>query len=124
VNVSLPQLSTHAMPVKTLPGAATISEKFSISLAEAQDTADASMPAVLNGSGSHVPKKSSARSDKSSSKSSSANDGSTFSKSTLAVNTAAQEVRAALVSAARPSWRDGSRDGVRPAGYDRLQHCR
>jgi len=116
VNVSLPRLAMHATPVKTLPGATALAEKFSLSLAEAQDTTDASMPDVLNDSGSHVPKKMSAKSDKSNSKSSAVSEGSTFPNPTPVVNSAAAEVRAALASAARPFWQNGSSLRIPPTG--------
>jgi hypothetical protein len=80
VKVSLPNIATHTTPAKTLPGAGSISEKFSTLFAEAQDTGDGSSSDVLNSSGSRAAKKMSARSDKSGTKPASAQPGATPAK--------------------------------------------
>jgi hypothetical protein len=104
VNVSLPTIAAHAIPAKNLPAAATSSGKFSTVLAEAQDSPDSTD--VLNQGGSHAPKKTSIKSDKNNLKSLAATDGSTLSKTTPAVNSAAHEIKAASTSATRPSWQN------------------
>ncbi len=105
MNVSLPTIAAHAIPAKNLPAAATSSGKFSTVLAEAQDSPDSTSD-VLNQSGSHAPKKTSVKSDKNNLKSFAATDGSTLSKTTPAVNSAAHEIKAASTSAIRSSWQN------------------
>lgn len=105
MNVSLPTIAAHAIPAKNSPAAATTSGKFSTVLAEAQDSPDSTSD-VLNEGGSHAPKKTSVKSDKNNLKSFAATDGSTLSKTTPAVNSAAHEIKAASTSAMRPSWQN------------------
>ncbi|MGB7584685.1 MAG: flagellar hook-length control protein FliK [Terriglobales bacterium] len=65
MNVSLPNIAAHAAPAKTLPGTTTLLGKFSTLLAEAQDTADPSIPDLMSDIEKQLPKKMSAKNDKS-----------------------------------------------------------
>jgi flagellar hook-length control protein FliK len=114
VNVSLPNIATHATPAKTLPGTGTISGKFSNIFAEAQDTADASLPDVLSG-GSYIAKKMSAKgeskSDKSSAKPSSAQPTTSIPKPPV-IPPAAAEGKLALTSLTPPALPIASSEDV------------
>lgn len=105
MNVSLPKLATPAMPAKTfLPGTGMAPGKFSTIFSGAQDGADASTQDVLNDRGSHTPKKTSTKSDKSALKASTGNDSPAPQKATPVVDSSPHEIKVELLTAARPSW--------------------
>jgi flagellar hook-length control protein FliK len=122
VNVSLPNIATHATPAKTLPGTGTISGKFSNIFAEAQDTADASLPDVLSG-GSYIEKKMSAKgeskSDKSSAKPSSAQPTTSIPKPATVIPPAAAEGKLALTSLTPPALPIASPEDFDTLGFSK-----
>jgi hypothetical protein len=112
VNVSLPKIAAPAMPSNPLPGAPTISTKFSIALAQAQDTADPSTADVRNDSEQQVSKKISAKAGKSSDKPTSTHAAPTLPKAISANNSAAPDGKAALTNAMLPFGPAGLQTGV------------
>jgi hypothetical protein len=110
VNVSLSKPVAHAMPAKTfLPDTGTASGKFSTVLADVKDSSDPSTPDVLNDGGSHVPKKMSAKSDKSNAKPSGYQSGPTSTQTALIVNSTAHQSKQTAISMTLPfAWQEES----------------
>lgn len=98
MNVSSPNLATHAVPEKTSPGPATISTKFSTALAQAQDTSDGPAPKVTSAGEKQTPKQMTAKSEKIAAKSSDPQPNSTLSKAVFMISPVAPEGKAALSS--------------------------